>query len=517
MFQILSAREAVDLIPDRATIGINAFLSLVNPEGLHSALAERFAQTGHPNQLELFCPAGFGGWDESRYADPYIRAGAVRSIVAGHFMTMPASLSMIAQNKMEAYNMPLGVMAHMQRAAAGGRPGVYTDIGLNLFVDPLLDGPGLNPVSKEEWVRRVEIDGKELLFYRAPKIDIAFIRGTAADPNGNIVFDKECVTVDALSLAQAAKSSGGKVIVQVERLTSQFHRPRSVIVPGMLVDVVVVCPNQDQVVKSAYNPSLSGDVHVPPTHMSYWMERLHPTGKRGTEEAMVSHQIIGARAAMELNAGDIVNIGIGIPETVGPAASRRGLLSSLTLTVESGGIGGLPAPGLAFGATIGADAIVDMSQQFDFYDGGGLDICFMGGFEADREGNVNAHFLPGKTAGVGGFANITYATRTVVFCLNFTAGGLSTAFEDGKVRILSEGRVPKIVERVQSVSFSAKNALRRGQRVLYITERCVFRLAAEGLELCELAPGIELERDVLSLLPFPVKIAEDLKVMEIVL
>ena len=511
----MSPEDAVALVRDGDTIGINAFLSLVNPAELQQALARRYAQTGHPNNLELFCSSGFGSWDENACADPYIAAGAVRSIVAGHFMSMPAALRRITANEIEAYNMPLGVMTQMQRAAAGRRPGVFSKIGLNLFVDPRLEGPGLNARSKEEWVKLVEVEGEEMLFYRAPKFDIAFIRGTSADPNGNIIFDKECVTVDALSLAQATKANGGKVIVQVESLSPSFTRPRNVIVPGVLVDVVVVCPDQRQVsAGSRYNPSLSGDIHVPPTHMDYWAGLLTLSGKRG-EQKNLSHQIIGARAARELHAGDVVNIGIGIPETVGPAAARMGLLNSLTLTVESGGIGGLPAPGIAFGATIGADVVTDMSQQFDFYDGGGLDICFMGGFEVGGDGSVNAHSLPGKPAGVGGFANITQSTGKVVFCVNFTAGGLQVAAENGKLRILQEGKVRKFVPRVHSVSFSSVNAHHTGQEVLYITERCVFRLGKDGLELCEVAPGIDVQRDILDLLDFPVAVSGQLREMPI--
>ncbi|WP_276873977.1 MULTISPECIES: acyl CoA:acetate/3-ketoacid CoA transferase [Anaerotruncus] len=517
MFQIMTPQEAAALVCDGDTIGINAFLSLANPSRLQDALAARHAESGHPNGLTLYCASGFGGWDERLCADPYIAAGAVKSIVAGHFMSMPAALRMISENKIEGYNMPLGVMAQMQRAAAGRQPGVYTRVGLNLFVDPRLEGPGLNERSKETWVKLVEVDGEELLFYRAPKFDVAFIRGTAADPNGNITFDKECVTADALSLAQATKANGGRVIVQVESLSPVFTRPRNVIVPGVLVDAVVVCPDQHQIIQTDYNPSLSGDIHVPPTHMDYWMGRLRLSGKRGEQAANLSHEIIGARAAKELRAGDVVNIGIGIPETVGPAAARRGLLGSLTLTVESGGIGGLPAPGLAFGATIGADVITDTSQQFDFYDGGGLDICFMGGFEVGSDGSVNAHRLPGRPAGIGGFANITQSTGRIVFCVNFTAGGLEVAVEDGKLRILREGRVRKFVKAVQSVSFSALNARRSGQRVLYVTERCVFRLGERGLEICEIAPGVDLRRDILDLLDFDAAVATDLKTMEIAL
>jgi propionate CoA-transferase len=505
MFKILSAEEAIGLIRDGDTVGINSFLTLNNPEALHRALAERFEATGHPKELELFCSAGFGAWNEDLLADRYIKAGAVKKIVAGHYNSMPAAMRLAREGRIEAYNMPLGVLSHALRAAAAKKDGYLSEVGLNIFVDPRLDGPGLNGRSKEELVKLVEIDGREYLYYKTPKIDVAFIKGTTVDPNGNISFEKECLTVDALALAQATKANGGRVIVQVERVNHIFARPRNVIVPGILVDAVVVCPDQAQIPDFGYNPTLSGDIHVPPSHMDYWMSQLRLSGKRGEGSADLSHEVIGERAAKELSRGDIVNIGIGIPETVGRYASKRGILNEITLTVESGGIGGLPAPGVAFGATIGADAITDMSQQFDFYDGGGLDICFMGGFEVDRFGNVNAHRLNDRFAGIGGFANITSATKTVVFCMNFTTKGLIMRRENGRLAIENEGSVKKFRRDVQAVSFSAKRALEKGQRVLYVTERCVFRLGENGIELAEVFEGIDPRADILGLLDFDVE------------
>ncbi len=515
MYKIMSAEDAVELIQDGDTIGLNAFLPLVNPEALHSALGKRIRETGHPNNLELFCSSGFGGWNEKMYADQYIETGAVRSVVAGHFGSMPLITKAVQQGKIEGYNMPLGVMAHMQRAAASRQNRHLSKIGLNLFVDPRVEGPGLNDISKDEWVRVTQVEGETMLSYRTPQFNIAFIRGTSADPNGNISFEKECVTVDALTLAQATKANGGKVIVQVERLSHQFNRPRNVIVPGVLVDVIVVCPGQKQVIDGDYNPSLSGDVHVPPAHMNYWVDQLTLSGKRKNKEKNLSHLIIGARAAQELHCGNVVNIGIGIPENAGPAAAKLGILNNIFLTVEAGGIGGLPAPGIAFGATIGADVVVDMSQQFDYYDGGGLDICLMGGFEVDQAGNVNAHKLPGRIAGIGGFANITQSTRNIVFCVNFSTDGLDVEVKDGALNIKTEGRVRKFVNKVNSVSFSAINAHASHQNVLYITERCVFKLGENGLELCEIVKGVDLQKDILSLLSFPVKVSDTLKVLDI--
>jgi propionate CoA-transferase len=251
-----------------------------------------------------------------------------------------------------------------------------------------------------------------------------------------------------------------------------------------------------------YNPALSGDIHVPPAHMDYYVRKLSGSKDRGAGTGDCSADIIGERAAKELRPGHIVNIGIGIPEMVGIYASKLGILKDIAITVEAGGVGGLPAPGLAFGATIGADLICDMATQFDFYDGGGLDICFLGGLEADREGNVNAHKLQGGYAGIGGFANITHATKTIVFCMSFNTKGLVAAKEGGAVHILQEGAIPKFKNEIPTISFSGKNAVKRGQRVLFVTERCVFELTDKGIALKEVYPGISEERDIRDLLDF---------------
>lgn len=499
MYRIVSAAEAVELIRDGDCIGINSFLALSNPEVLHGALTERFQRTGHPKDLRLFCAAGFGGWDENRFAEPYVAAGAVREVVAGHFASMPVVSRLALENKIEAYNPPLGVLSHAIRAAAAGQDGYLTEVGLNLFADPRVDTIALNEISKKELVQLTQIDGKEYLYYKTPKIDVAFIKGTTVDPNGNITFEKEYLTVDALSLAQATKANGGKVIVQVDAVSHVFSRPRNVIVPGVLVDAVVVSEEKREALE--YNPSLSGDIHVPPAHMNYYMNRLSSSKKR-KETGDLSPDIIGARAAKELRAGQIVNIGIGIPEMVGQWASKLGILKEISTTVEAGGIGGLPAPGVAFGATIGADMISDMATQFDFYDGGGLDICFMGALEVDREGNVNAHKPKGGCVGIGGFANITHRTKNIVFCVTFTTKGLVAKQENGRVRIEREGEILKFKEKVGAVSFSAKNALLKGQNVLYVTERCVFELTEGGIRLKEVYDGIDRERDIFEKLKF---------------
>jgi len=500
MFKIITAGEAAGIIKDGDCIAINSFLALANPEALHDALYERFAETGSPNNLRLFCAAGFGAWDENRYADRYIKAGAVREIIAGHFNSMPAAIQMALAGKVEAYCLPLGVLSHTIRAAAAGRDWYLSEVGIGIYADPRVDTFALNGLSKKELVAVREIEGKEYLLYQTPKIDIAFIKGTTVDPNGNISFEKEYLTVDALAMAQATKRNGGKVIVQIERVSHEFSRPRNVIIPGLLVDAVVICENTTDM--GEYNPALSGDIHVPATHMDYYVNKLSAIKSKKTEYGDKTADIIGERAAKELRPGHVVNIGIGFPETVGKYASKLGILKDIHITVEAGGVGGLPAPGVAFGATIGADMICDMATQFDFYDGGGLDICFLGGLEADMQGNVNAHKLPGSYAGIGGFANITHATRTIVFCMSFNTKGLVAVYENGEVRIKQEGSVPKFKKEIAAISFSGKNAIKRGQRVLYVTERCVFELTEKALMLKEVYPGIDEARQIRGMLDF---------------
>jgi len=505
MFKIISAREAVDMIHDGDCIAINSFLAWSNPEALHDALYERFTETGSPGNLRLFCAAGFGIWDENRLADRYIKAGAVKEVVAGHFGSMPVATKMALAGEIEAYCLPLGVLSHTIRAAAAGRDWHSSEVGIGIYCDPRVDTYAINDISKKELVKVREIEGKEYLLYDTPKIDIAFIKGTTVDPNGNISFEKEYLMVDALATAQATKRNGGKVFVEVERVSHEFSRPRNVIIPGLLVDAVVVCEEIAQT--GEYNPALSGDIHVPTTHMDYYINKLsEKTRKSGSDGKYrdMAADIIGDRAARELKPEQIVNIGIGIPETVGKHASNQGILKDIYITVEAGGIGGLPAPGLAFGATIGADMITEMATQFDFYDGGGLDICFLGGLEVDMQGNVNAHRMDGYFAGIGGFANITHATKNIIFCLSFSTKGLKVSKDNDNVVIKNEGSIKKFKKDITAISFSGKHALKRGQRVLYVTERCVFELTDSGLKLKEVYPGINEKTQIRDMLDFEV-------------
>ena len=499
----MSADEAIRLIRDGDCICVNSFVGIENPVALHEALFDRYQRMQSPRHLTIVSSAGFGVWDENRNAEGYIREGAVDRLICGHFGAMMSTKKLVLEDRFEAYNLPLGCISHAIRAQAGGLPGALSKVGLDIFVDPRMEGPGINRISIDDsLVKHVEVDGEEFLYYKLPKLTVALIKGTAADRKGNISFDDMFMSGDALSICQAVKANHGKVIVQVDRLVNTPSRPRNAIIPGCLVDAIVVTEPEER--NEAYT-ALTGSFEIPYEEWNMWNEKIDTVSSKASKNNTVGN-IIGRRAAMELRLDDIVNIGIGIPEMVSRHARKNGMLDMVTLTVESGGIGGFPVSGEAFGAMIGAASVYDMANQFDLYDNGGLDVCFMGALEVDGQGNVNAHRGPGAFAGIGGFANITAKTPTVVFCLTFNTKGLEVSQKKGVVTIEKEGTIPKFVEEVKSISFSAKRAIANGQKVLYVTERCVFRLTPKGLKLIEVYPGVDAEKDILSHLPFEVEL-----------
>ena len=503
MYEIMSADEAIRLIRDGDCICVNSFVGIENPVALHEALYDRYQRMQSPRHLTIVSSAGFGVWDENRNAEGYIREGAVDRLICGHFGAMMSTKKLVLEDRFEAYNLPLGCISHAIRAQAGGLPGALSKVGLDIFVDPRMEGPGINRISIDDsLVKHVEVDGEEFLYYKLPKLTVALIKGTAADRKGNISFDDMFMSGDALSICQAVKANHGKVIVQVDRLVNTPSRPRNAIIPGCLVDAIVVAEPEER--NEAYT-ALTGSFEIPYEEWNMWNEKIDTVSSKTSKNNTVGN-IIGRRAAMELRLDDIVNIGIGIPEMVSRHARKNGMLDMVTLTVESGGIGGFPVSGEAFGAMIGAASVYDMANQFDLYDNGGLDVCFMGALEVDGQGNVNAHRGPGAFAGIGGFANITAKTPTVVFCLTFNTKGLEVSQKKGVVTIEKEGTIPKFVEEVKSISFSAKRAIANGQKVLYVTERCVFRLTPKGLKLIEVYPGVDAEKDILSHLPFEVEL-----------
>jgi propionate CoA-transferase len=397
----------------------------------------------------------------------------------------------VQDNKIQAYNLPEGVITHQYRDIAAGKPGTLSRVGLGTFVDPRLEGGTMNRVTVEDIVELMTVNGKEYLFYKTFPINVVFIRATTADPDGNVTMEKEALVLENLALAMAARNSHGYVICQVERVAAEGSLDsRHVRLPGVLVDAVVVAEPQyhTQTYGTTYNPALSGEVRIP-------IETLPPL-------PLDDKKVIARRAAMELLPNSVVNLGIGLPDSVGRVASEEKIYDLMTLTVDPGVMGGVPAGGADFGAAINCQAVIDHCSQFDFIDGGGLDGAFLGFAECDRLGNVNASRFAGKIAGCGGFINISQNAKKVVFIGNFTAGGAQFAVDDGRLRIVQEGKVSKFVEQVVQVTFSGTLAAQQRKDVLYVTERCVFRLTSAGLTLTEVAPGVDIERDVLRHLPF---------------
>lgn len=492
-----SPDEAIAAIPSGATVAVGGFVGAGHPELLTAALERRFLREGTPRDLTLYYCAGQGDRGD-RGLNHLAHAGLIRRVVGGHWNLAPKLGALALANEIEAYNFPQGVLCVLLREIAAKRPGLFTKVGLNTFIDPLNGGGRLNERTVDALVERVELDGEIWLRYKSLPVTVGLIRATTADRRGNLTMEREGFIGEVLPIAQAAKNHGGLVIAQVERLVDRIADPKAVRVPGILVDHLVVSGGEghDQTFGEVFNPGYveSGDdlAKVPRLEFS---ERW----------------LIGARALREVRQGDIVNLGIGLPETVAAVAAEAGRLGEFTLTVESGPIGGIPASGLSFGCSHLPEAIVDQPAQFDFYDGGGIDLAVLGAVEIDAEGSVNVARFAGRFAGVGGFMNIVQSARRLVFCCTFRAGGLEVAREGGQLRILQEGRHPKFVQKIGETCFHGPSALARGQEVLYVTERAVFRLVERGLELVEVAPGIDVERQILQEMAFAPQLAPDLR------
>lgn len=490
--KLVTAADAVSVIRSGDVIVTSGYGGHGVSEDILVALEQRFLGEDQPRDLTLVYAGGQGD-ARDRGLNHLGHEGLLARVIGGHYGLMPKIVELAMEEKLEAYNFPEGVIVQMYRNVARGTPLLLSKIGLGTFVDPRFEGGKVNQSATADLVELIEIDDEEWLLYRGFPVDVALIRGTTADPEGNVTMEKEALSLESLSLAIAAKTSGGYVICQVERTAEVGSLDsRAVRIPGVMVDAVVVAAPERhmQTFGTIYNPGMSGELRVPIESV----ERL-PLDYR---------TLIARRAAYELTADAVVNVGIGLPDLIGRVAAEERISDLLTFTVDPGVIGGIPLSGFDFGGAVNRQAVIDHAAAFDFIDGGGVDISFLGIAECDTRGDVNVSRFGGKLAGCGGFINLTQRTQRIVFVTPFTSGGLDAVIEDGALHIRREGKIHKFVREVEQVTFSATRAISRHQDVLYVTERCVFELSPAGLTLTEVAPGIDVEAQILSILPFDV-------------
>ncbi len=507
---VLGAAEAAALIPDGATITISSSAAQVVPDAVLAGIEARFLACGAPKDLTVVFPLAVGDSFGTVGLDHLAHRGLIKRLIGGSYVNGPASkpspriYSMIHGNEVEAYNFPLGPLLHLHREIAARKPGVITKIGLGTFVDPRDQGGRMNAVTPPELVEVLQLAGEEWLFYKSFPIDVAIIRGTTADTHGNLTLEHEGTFMGVLPQAMAAHNSGGRVIAQVKRLVAPGTLPPQMVrVPGILVDAIVVDPGQRMNTGIDYDPAISGEIRAARLP-------IEPV-------ALTPEKVIARRALRGIRPGDIVNLGFGISSLVPTIAFEEGVLDALNFTVEQGSIGGLPLTGFAFGASHNPEAIIDSASQFDLVDGGGITVGCLSFAEVDGSGNANVSRLaaqPHVLAGAGGFIDLSQGLPTIIFCGTLTAGGLDVRTGDGKLRIVQDGRFQKFVARTQHVTFNGRQAAAQGQRVRYVTERCVFRPDADGLLLAEVAPGVDVDRDIRARVGFPLRVATDCRPMD---
>ena len=489
--KVISAEEAIALISDGDVMCTTGFVQSCVPEALHAALEKRFCDTASPKGLTLIMCAGAGD-SKGLGTGRLHHEGLLSRVIAANFGRMPKVAQAAQENKITGYNLPQGVISKLYRSCASGSPGLFTKVGLHTYVDPRLGGGKVNTATTEDIVNLVEVEGQEWLFYKATKIDVALIRATSADPSGNLSMEKECLTLDVLAQAMAAHNNGGVVIAQVERIVEHGSiKPKDVKVPGILVDCVVVAQSPEMHRMNygvMYDAGLAGEIRVPVDAMA----RME----------LDERKIIARRAAFELPLNGVINLGVGVPDGVARVANEEKVTPYIVMTTEAGAIGGVLASGSSFGASANAHSIIDQNEMFDFYHGGGLDLTCLGMAECDQFGNVNTSRFGGRLNGCGGFIDISQNSRAVVFAGTFTVGGLQVSLAYGKLTIVKEGKARKFVSNVEQVTFSGKYAASRSQPVIYVTERCVFQLTPGGLELIEVAPGIDIEKHILAQMDF---------------
>ncbi|MDT2838810.1 acyl CoA:acetate/3-ketoacid CoA transferase [Vagococcus carniphilus] len=502
--KFIKSHQVPSLINDGDTLAIEGFIGTGVAEEIHESIGRNYEKNQHPKNLTLLYSAGIGDGNEQGL-NHYAKEGLLKRVVGGHWGLAPKLQPLVSSNKIQAYNFPQGVISQMFRDIAAKKPAVITKVGIGTFVDPDISGGKLNEVTKEDLVTKIKFNGEDYLAYTSITPNVAILRGTYADGKGNIAFDDEPLTLGATSIAMGVKNAGGIVIVQVKRrVTTGSLDPKLVKIPGLLVDYVVEVEDESKHMQT-YGTQYNADFVKSNTIKS----------EEAVKVPLNERKIIARRSALLIpDSAKIINYGIGMPEIISSVLKEENANERFTTTIEPGSFGGVPLGGMDFGAAISPESIVDQSYMFDFYDGGGIDIAFLGLAECDQYGNINVSKFGPKIAGAGGFINITQNTKHVVFCGTFTAGGLKTDISNGVLSINKEGKKLKFVKEVEQITFSGKIAVKNKQNVYYVTERAVFKLIEGGVELIEIAPGINLEKDILELMAFKPIISKDLKIMD---
>lgn len=505
MAQFIKATEVAGIIKDGMTVFLDGFVGIGIPEEVYIEVEKSFLEKGTPKDLNIMFAAGFGNAKTGTGLNRFAHKGMIKKVIGGHWGLAPKLGELANSNDIEGYNFPQGVIAQMFRDMAANKPGTISHVGLGTFVDPDLQGGKLNDITKEDIVEKLHLNQRDVLFFKGQKGDIALLKGTTADCEGNISMEEEPLTLETLSIAMAVKNNGGKVIVQVKRtLEDGYIQPKDVKIPGILVDYVVVAENEEN-----HKQTLGVD------YRDEYVTRKSTVNTPKDAAKLDERKIVARRCAMLLNREQkILNYGIGMPEMIANVLNEEQQEEHFIPTVEPGAIGGTPEGGLNFGASIYPRATVDQPYQFDFYDGGGIDAAFLGLAQCDRNGNINVSKFGPKIAGCGGFINITQNAKSVVFCGTFTAGGLDIEVKDGLLVIKQDGKIKKFISDVEQITFSGDVARMNDKKVIYVTERAVFELTKEGVVLTEIAPGVDLDKHILSQMDFKPLISENLKLMD---
>ncbi|RKN83444.1 acyl CoA:acetate/3-ketoacid CoA transferase [Ulvibacterium marinum] len=498
MFKIIDANSAVQKIRDGDSLAIGgAGAGHAVPDRLLQCLGERYALEGHPKKLTTIHPCGIGDNDK-RGLNHLAQEGLIDTDFGGFWGNAPKMCRLAKEHKIKGYNLPQGVLSHLMRASASKKPGIITKVGLHTFVDPRVEGGKINDITTQDWVRVMQIDGEEYLFYKSFKIDVAFIRGTSIDSEGNITMEEEVGSFSMLSIAQAARTNGGIVIAQVRNIERGHSDPGHVKVPGNLIDFVVHEPEQEMTFLSKFDAALVK------RNVEYTSDELQLHGPK---------RVIIRRAALELKKRSFVNLGYGMSDGVPIVAEQEKIVNDISFMIEQGASGGIPTTGLNFGAMYNPSSIVDDGYQFDFFQGGGLDIAFLGFAQIDKHGNVNSSRFGNVLTGCGGFIDISQNAKKVVLTGTFAVKSNQEVTENGIV-ITRPGKFKKFVDQVEQITFSGDYARENGQEILYVTERAVFKMSEKGLELIEIAPGVDLQKDILDMMEFEPIISKNLKTID---